>query len=265
LTPRRALVVVPARDEAATITSVVTAIRAVGLPCLVVDDHSDDDTEVLARAAGARVLRLPVHLGVGGALRLGFRFAVSHGYEVAVQCDADGQHPPELIPQLLDAQARTGAHLLIGSRFVGEGTSFPIGWARRVTMRMLSGLVRLRSGQHVADTTSGFRCIAEPLLSAFSKSFPTHYLGDTFEAVLVAARAGYRVAEEPVRMEAREVGRSTASLGGALRSVVRAVVVAVGGLTFRIDRLADVAPAATPAEPLRVQEPSPPPQHQPTG
>ena len=236
MTGIRALVVVPARNEAATVANVVGIVAALGLPCVVIDDGSDDDTGAKARAAGARVLRLPVNLGVGGALRLGFRYAVAHGYDVVVQCDADGQHPPEQIPKLLEAQARTGAHMLIGSRFVGDGQSFPISWPRRVTMRLFSWLVRVRAGVRVSDTTSGFRCIAEPLLSAFARSFPTHYLGDTFEAVLVAARSGYRVAEAPVRMEAREVGGSTAGFGGAVRSVVRAVVVAVGGLTFRIDR-----------------------------
>jgi len=238
LTPRP-LVIVPARNEGATVGSVVAAITAMGLPCLVVDDCSDDDTGLAARTAGAHVLRLSINLGVGGALRLGFRFAVSHGYDVAVQCDADGQHPPASIPQLLEAQARTGAHLLIGSRFVTEGESFRIGWPRRLTMRLFSWLVRLRSDQRVTDTTSGFRCIAEPLLSAFARSFPADYLGDTFEAVLVAARAGYQIAEEPVSMKARVAGRSSASFGRGLRSVVRVVVVAVGGLTFRLDPLSE--------------------------
>jgi hypothetical protein len=106
-------------------------------------------------------------------------------------------------------------------------------------MRLFSWLVRLRSDQRVTDTTSGFRCIAEPLLSAFARSFPADYLGDTFEAVLVAARAGYQIAEEPVSMKARVAGRSSASFGRGLRSVVRVVVVAVGGLTFRLDPLSE--------------------------
>jgi glycosyltransferase involved in cell wall biosynthesis len=237
VTEARALVVIPARNEAATVGSVVDVVIGCGLPCVVIDDGSDDDTGAKARAAGARVLRLPVNLGVGGALRLGFRYAVANHYDVVVQCDADGQHRPEQIPQLLDAQARSGAHMLIGSRFVGDGESFPISWPRRATMHFFSWLVRVRTGERVNDTTSGFRCISEPLLSAFARSFPVHYLGDTFEAVLVAGRAGYTIAEEPVRMQAREVGDSTAGLAGAARSVVRAVVVAVGGLTFRIDRL----------------------------
>jgi glycosyltransferase involved in cell wall biosynthesis len=183
---------------------------------------------------------MPVNLGVGAALRTGFRFAAEHGYRRVVQCDGDGQHPPDQIPKLLDAQSRTGAHLLIGSRFLEAGESFPIGRLRRTTMRLLSRLVRLRTRVTVNDKTSGFRCINEPLLSAFARSFPTHYLGDTFEVILVAARSGYVVAEEPVRMTARESGSSSAGLAGSIRFVLRAVVVAVSGLTFRIDRLDDL-------------------------
>jgi len=238
-------VIVPARNEGATVGSVAAAITAMGLPCLVVDDCSDDDTGLAARTAGARVLRLSIHLGVGGALRLGFRFAVSHGYDVVVQCDADGQHPPASIPTLLEAQARTGAHLLIGSRFVTDGESFRIGWPRRLTMRLFSALVRLRSNERVTDTTSGFRCIAEPLLSAFARSFPADYLGDTFEAVLVTARSGYQIAEVPVSMKARVAGQSSASFGRGLRSVVRAIVVAIGSLTFRLDPLSEPGPDET--------------------
>ena len=165
---------------------------------------------------------MPVNLGVGAALRTGFRYALAHGYKRVVQCDGDGQHPPEQIPQLLDAQASSGVQLMIGSRFLETGESFPIGRTRRSTMRVLSRLVRLRTGVTVTDTTSGFRCIAEPLLSAFAQSFPTHYLGDTFEAVLVAARSGYRVAEEPVRMTARESGSSSEGVAGSIRFVLRA-------------------------------------------
>jgi glycosyltransferase involved in cell wall biosynthesis len=241
LNDQATLVVVPARNEAATVGTVVAAVTALGLPCLVIDDTSDDDTGTIARAAGARVVRMPVNLGVGAALRTGFRYAVARGYKRVVQCDGDGQHPPEQIPQLLEAHARTGAHLVIGSRFLELGESFPIGRARRTTMRLLSRLVRLRSGVTVSDTTSGFRVIGEPLLSAFARSFPTHYLGDTFEAVLVAARAGYGVAEEPVRMTARESGSSSEGIAGSARFVLRAVVVAVSGLTFQIQRLDEPA------------------------
>src|SRR5688572_11814521 len=112
----RILVVIPAYREAATVGAVVAAVRAAGFDCVVVDDGSPDRTTEVARAAGATVLRLAVNLGVGAALRCGFRYADSHGYAAVVQCDADGQHPPEAIVGLIEAAREHDAHLVIGSR-----------------------------------------------------------------------------------------------------------------------------------------------------
>ena len=234
------LVVVPAHNEAATIADVVRRVHAAGLTCLVVDDGSTDATVAEARAAGARLVRLPFNLGVGGALRTGFRYAVEHGFTGAVQCDGDGQHPPECIPDLLSAAP--GTDLVVGSRFVPGGESFTIGRSRRFAMHWLSWLVRVRSGLRVADTTSGFRCISQPLLGEFARDFPTHYLGDTFEALIVAARAGYSVSEVPTRIEARPVGVSTAGATAGVKFVLRATVVALVGITFRIRPRAEVSP-----------------------
>lgn len=230
--PGRVLVVVPAHNEAATIVDVVERVHRMSLDCLVVDDASADDTTLLARKAGARVLRLSVNLGVGGALRAGFRYAVEHGYDAVVQCDGDGQHPPDRIPDLLTPAQP--ADLVIGSRFLAGAESFEIGRVRRLAMRWLSQLVRVRTGRRISDTTSGFRCISEPLLGEFAKEFPTHYLGDTFEAIIVAARAGYSIEEVPIRIDARASGTSTASAVAAVKFIVRATVVAMIGMTFRV-------------------------------
>jgi glycosyltransferase involved in cell wall biosynthesis len=236
---RRVLVVVPAHNETATVADVVTRVRAVGLDCAVIDDASADDTAARAVAAGARVLRLPVNLGVGGALRTGFRYAVERGYDTVIQCDGDGQHPPEEIPGLLAAADR--ADLVIGSRFLPGAESFAIGRNRRLVMHWLSWLVRRRGGVQVADTTSGFRCISQPLLGEFARDFPTHYLGDTFEALIVAARAGYSVLEVPTRIEARPAGVSTAGAFAAMTFTVRATVVVLIGNTVRVRPRAEAA------------------------
>jgi glycosyltransferase involved in cell wall biosynthesis len=244
------LVVVPAHNEAATVADVVGRVRAVGLDCVVIDDASIDDTAERAVAAGARALRLPVNLGVGGALRAGFRFAVERGYDTVVQCDGDGQHPPEEIPGLLAAAG--GADLVIGSRFLPGAESFAISRNRRLAMRWLSWLVRRRGGVLVADTTSGFRCISQPLLGEFARDFPTHYLGDTFEALIVAARAGYSVIEVPTRIHARPVGVSTAGAFAAMTFTLRATVVVLIGNTARVRTRAEVV-----AEPDQPRLPSP--------
>lgn len=239
---RDTLVVVPAYNESGAVGDVVRALLDAGLDCVVVDDGSIDNTAEVAREAGAHVVVLPLNLGVGGALRCGFRYAVDRGYSRVVQCDADGQHPPSEIVRLLEVQARENAHLVIGSRFVDGSTKYEIGRARRLMMRVLSGIVKRSSGLRLNDTTSGFRCISEPLLSEFSVSYPVHYLGDTFEAALVAARSGYRVIETPIHIRERQSGNASASTLAALRFIVRAVIATLAGLTFEI-RPFEEAPA----------------------
>jgi glycosyltransferase involved in cell wall biosynthesis len=233
--PGRLLVVVPAYNEAANVGDVVTRLVEVGLDCAVVDDGSADATAAVARAAGAVVLRLPINLGVGGALRCGFRYAVEHGYDFVVQCDADGQHPPEEITALVAAARELGAQLTIGSRWLDQPPSYAIGWTRRSMMKWLSRVARLWTGLQLTDTTSGFRCIARPLLDQFARSYPVHYLGDTFEAAVVAARAGYRVVEVPVTMHERQSGTSSANPIAAFAFVARSVISVVTGLGFRLD------------------------------
>jgi glycosyltransferase involved in cell wall biosynthesis len=97
LTDRSAcLAVVPAYNEEATVGKVVAALqqRTPQLDIVVVDDGSTDATGKCAAEAGARVLRLPFNLGIGGAVQAGFKYADDHGYEYMVQVDADGQHDP---------------------------------------------------------------------------------------------------------------------------------------------------------------------------
>jgi len=107
-------------------------------------------------------------------------------------------------------------------------------------MRVLSGIIKRSSGLRLNDTTSGFRCIAEPLLGEFSLSYPVHFLGDTFEAALVAARSGYRVIETPIHIRERQAGNASASTLAAIRFIVRAVIATLAGLTFEIRSLDEV-------------------------
>src|SRR5882672_7801087 len=132
------LVVIPAFNEEQSVGGVVERVRSLGYPALVIDDGSIDRTAEVAEQASAVVLRLPVNLGVGGALRCGFRYAVTHGYRVVVQCDADGQHDPSEIKRLLDSMAATEAHLVVGSRFLSGRDQLPMGRSRRFVIRRLA-------------------------------------------------------------------------------------------------------------------------------
>ncbi|MFW2382643.1 MAG: glycosyltransferase family 2 protein [Acidimicrobiales bacterium] len=233
LIPSSVLVVIPALNEQATIGSVVTGVRAEGYDVLVVDDGSVDRTGPIAAAGGATVARLPINLGVGGALQCAFTYAVRNGYEAVVQCDADGQHSFDQIDDLLDEANATGADMVIGSRFRSVQTSMRVSALRRFAMRLLSAQASLAAGDRITDSTSGFRLIRKPLLSAFAQEFPTHYLGDTHEALVSAGRAGYVIVETSATMQVRSEGESSASSARAFVLAVRSAIVAATGLTFR--------------------------------
>jgi glycosyltransferase involved in cell wall biosynthesis len=230
----RTLAIVPAYNEEATLPAVLAelAASAPGLDVVVVSDGSMDSTVDVARASGVSVVELPYNLGIGGALQTGFRFASRHGYDRAVQFDADGQHDPQAIHFLLEGLDQ-GADLVIGSRFTSEDSTYPVGRTRRGAMSMIRIGVRLLSGRTFTDTSSGFRAFSRPLISYFSDIYPVDYM-DSVEALLLALRAGFNVVEVPVSMRERKAGQaSTRRLRLAYHFVRLAVVMALSPARHR--------------------------------
>ena len=233
------LVLIPALNEQATIRDVVLGVIDHGFDVVVINDGSGDNTAEFARAAGATVLNLRVNLGVGGALRCGFRYAVNNGYRSVVQCDADGQHPISHIQKLIDVSNQTSSHLVIGSRFRYEEILMTVPRHRRFAMWLL-GVIASRACQtKITDSTSGFRLISEPLLSQFAKNFPSHFLGDTFEANVVAGRSGYKVKEVAAPISDRKAGVSSTGSGRSIIMIARSILVVLFNLHFNIAQLAD--------------------------
>lgn len=195
----------PAFNEEATITAVISEIDATlpGFDCLVVNDGSADATTAVARDAGAVTAELPFNLGVGGAMRLGFKYAVQNGYDAVVQVDADGQHDPSAVPALL---ARLDdADIVIGARFAGVG-DYQTGGIRRFAMRVIAAVLSRTAKTKLTDTTSGFKAMGPRAVALFAENYPAEYLGDTIEALVIAARAGCRITQVPVTMRARAGG-----------------------------------------------------------
>lgn len=197
----------PAFNEAESVGAVVREVASTlpGVAILVVDDGSADATSTVAREAGARVARLPFNLGVGGAMRTGFRYAIDNGFDNVIQIDADGQHDPVGVPHLL-AALDAGADLVLGARFAGEGeysVRGPRAWAMRVLARILSRT----AGAKLTDTTSGFRASGPRAVHVFAVHYPAEYLGDTIEALVIAARSGCVIRQVPVAMRPRAGGR----------------------------------------------------------
>ena len=203
----RTLVIIPAFNEEESLPAVLAALRR-GAPqhdVLVVDDGSGDGTAAAARAAGVMVARLPFNLGVGGALRTGFRFAARHGYQRAVQFDADGQHDVAALDDLLEELDR-GADVVVGSRFAGGRDEYRTGPVRGGAMSVLRLALSLLSGQSFTDTSSGFRAYSRRVIEYFADAYPLEYLSDTVESLLLACYAGFNVVEVPVTMRERSGG-----------------------------------------------------------
>ena len=218
------LLVVPALNEERSVGAVVHASRHAGFDVCVVDDGSTDSTARRAADAGAHVLHLPVNLGVGGALRCAFRWALHHGYDTVVQVDADGQHDPGQVSVLLAAMWEQDADMVVGSRFVDGAAPYSIRGIRRLAMRMLSARVRRVARVDVRDSSSGFRAIRRPLLDRFAAEYPVEYLGDTVEALIDAGCAGARIIEHPIAMTPREYGSGSAGSLASLWYVLRVIV-----------------------------------------
>lgn len=220
MTPRT-LVVIPAFNEEASVGAVVEEVLGSlpGSSVLVVDDGSTDGTARAALQAGALVARLPFNLGVGGAMRTGFRFARDRGYGVVVQVDADGQHDPAEVPTLVSALASgsgSGFDLVLGARFAGAG-DYRVRGPRRWAMVLLAGILSRTAGTRLTDTTSGFRASGPRAVELFAEQYPAEYLGDTLEALVIAARAGLAIGQVPVSMRPRAGGSPT---HGPFRSTI---------------------------------------------
>lgn len=221
---KRVLIIIPALNEAGSIAEVVGEVRGElpGVDVLVVDDGSSDRTAAVAAAAGARVAKLPYNLGVGGAMRLGYRFARDHDYDVAIQIDADGQHDPRYVPKLVDLLDDND--LVIGARFAGEG-DYQARGPRRWAMVMLSAVLSRVAGTKLTDTTSGFRAANRRVIEMFAGWYPVEYLGDTVETLVHTARRGYRIRQVPVAMRKRMAGTPSHSPVKAMIYLGRAFAV----------------------------------------
>jgi glycosyltransferase involved in cell wall biosynthesis len=205
---KRLLILIPAFNEERAVGGVVGEVRAAvpGTPILVVDDCSGDSTRGEATAAGAQVLALPHHLGLGGCVQAGYRLAYQLGYDYVIRVDGDGQHDPGDIPVVLKALEQGDCEMVIGSRFV-DGNGTHTSWLRAAGILFFRAVLRPILGRPVRDPTSGFVGVNRTALELFSATFPLEY--PEIEALVVLQRKRFRFVEVPCRFRPRRTGRST--------------------------------------------------------
>lgn len=194
-------VVIPAKDESESIESVIREIKAVcanGVTVLVVNDASEDQTERLAQSAGAEVLQLTEGLGAWRAAQTGLRYLSSHGYDLIVTFDADGQHLADSIPRMLEHYAVSGPNILIGAS-IGRGSR-----SRHLSWKIL----RAVSGLPVTDLTSGLRLYDKKALDLLSGVSATYLKYQDVGVLALAAKNKMTIEELEVKMAPRMYGGS---------------------------------------------------------
>jgi glycosyltransferase involved in cell wall biosynthesis len=225
----RCLAIIPAFNEGESVADVIREIRLSHPDCdvVVVDDGSRDATATVARRAGAIVLQLPFNLGIGGAVQTGYRYAWRNGYDIAIQVDADGQHPPDQMNKVIDPVIAGDADMVIGTRFLGAG-GFQSSALRRVGIKMFAGLVSLIIREKVTDTTSGFRAVNRKGIALFSVAYPQDY--PEVETQALAHQHGLVLLEVPVVMRERQAGESSIRLWASTYYVIKVTLALLIGL-----------------------------------
>ncbi len=202
------LIIIPAYNEELNIVATVNRAHKLSpdFDIIVVNDASTDRTREICEINNIPHLNLPINLGIGGAVQTGYRFASRHGYDIAVQIDADGQHNPEFLKIMIDKLVEYDADLIIGSRFI-DNQGFQSSFMRRVGINFFSGLIKLLTGQTITDPTSGLRMAGRRAIELFSQDYPSDYPEPETDVQLISR--GYKVVEIPVIMNERQGGESS--------------------------------------------------------
>ncbi len=216
----KVLIIIPAYNESENIEAVVTRLRT---QCpeydyLIVNDCSTDQTEQILQKNGFSYLSLPVNLGIGGAVQSGYLYATKHGYDATVQMDGDGQHDPAYLKDLLAPLEAGDADMVIGSRFIRR-EGFQTSRMRRMGSVFLRGVIRLCSGVKSTDPTSGFRACNKALTAFYANDYAQDYPEP--EAIVTAARNGFRILDVPVVMAQRQGGVSSINMKKSLYYMIK--------------------------------------------
>lgn len=217
----KVLIIIPAYNEAEAISGVLTDLRekTPEYDVLVVNDGSTDNTaEVVKRHPGVNLVQLPFNMGIGNTVQTGYKFAVLNGYDIAVQCDADGQHPVHQLPKIIQAVLDGRGDMVIGSRYVAH-TDYAPPLFRRIGKSLLSRIVDSVVGGGVTDTTSGFRAMNRDVFSVFANNYPDDYPEP--EALVIMHKHGLKAVEIPVDMQPRQGGESSINATRAVYYIIK--------------------------------------------
>lgn len=197
----KTLIIIPAFNEEENLPSLIEEINKYPYDYIIINDHSSDDTEELAKRNGYNILNLPVNVGLAGVTRIGFMYAYDNDYDCVICIDGDGQHQPSYISKLIK-EIENGADYVIGSRFVEKKKPTSM---RMCGSNILSFLIKAKTGKTIKDPTSGMRALGKNVINDFSYSMNFYAEPDALVHLL---RRKYIVKEVQVEMLERQNGKS---------------------------------------------------------
>lgn len=209
---KKVLMIIPCYNEAIALPFLLSELQQLAMPDgytltpLVINDCSKDNTVEVARKGGVKVLNLVNNLGIGGAVQSGIRYARDNDFDMAVQVDGDGQHPPGELPKLIRAMENEQADMVIGSRFL-ENEGFQSSFMRRMGIKYFFNLNKWLTGNRIYDSTSGFRLMGRKAIALAAEHYPDDYPEP--ESLIIFSKAGLKIVETPVIMSERRGGKSS--------------------------------------------------------
>lgn len=201
------LVIIPAYNEEGAIVETINNLKrhCKNVDYIIINDCSKDRTLQICNENNFNVINLPINLGIGGAVQTGYKYAYRMGYDIAIQMDADGQHDPKYISELV-SKIEDGNNMVIGSRFI-EKDGFQSTFIRRMGINLYSGIIKILTKKEIKDTTSGYRAVDRKIIKMFANSYPVDYPEPETDALI--AKNNFKIVELPMKMKERDTGSSS--------------------------------------------------------
>lgn len=202
------IIIIPAFNEQKSISSVINRIREVNktYDIAVIDDCSNDKTADIALSMGVSVLRHRINMGYGISLQTGYKYAFKNKYEIIVQLDADGQHDPGYIPEMIEYLRSSNVDMIIGSRYLKK-TNYKTPIIRKLGILFFRTLVRIVTDKMIYDPTSGYRVISSRVLPLLiSDEFPCDF--PDADLIIMLNYSGFSIMELSLEMHQNKEGKS---------------------------------------------------------
>jgi glycosyltransferase involved in cell wall biosynthesis len=223
----KVIAIIPAFNEEATIKTVIQEIKQnEGIDIIVINDGSKDRTSALASDTGVTVIDFPKNKGIGKAMQAGYQYAVEHGYGIAIQVDADGQHDTKKLPELISKIRDDKYDMVIGSRYVVK-TKYVSSFFRYLGIKYCSLIIFILHRIRIKDPTSGFRAVNRKIMQHYLMCYIDDY--PEVPSLSYLLHHYYKICEIPVEMRKRQGGKSSISFADSFVYFIKVTCACIKG------------------------------------